>query len=765
MARVYQIAFELGAQIAGSFSKSMTSAAGSVNALSARVNELNGQARDISALTNLRQSVGETSREYTKAHNRVTELARAMRESENPSKEMRREFEQAKRQASGLKQKLTEQRTELRQLNTQMGTAGTSTQQLSRRQQELAASAEKARKAQASLGKTMDQIEANNQRRANLRGQLFDAVALAGSLAAPVKLAADWEQSLAELNKVANATPDELNSIAQSAVDLAVATGQAREGIIGAYTAAAQAGFARDEWGKFAEVSAKMGVAFDTTGDVAGEMLKAWRSGMALTMDEAEDLAAAANHLANNMNATALDIGQVMQRQGAIFRSAGLGAADAAALSGALLSAGASPEIAATAGKNFVLALVKGAAATKKQKEVLGALGFSPTDLAREMQEAPREAITAVLNALGDLDAEEQTAAMTQLFGSESVGAISPLLANMDNLANAFALVGDRAQYATSLEDEFAAMQGTTLNQLNKAREGVKAMATAVGSVLLPPINALMSTLAPIFLYVAGLAQKFPLLTKVIVGTAAALIAIKVAAIAGGYAWTFLVGGVLQVTKVLKMARTAMLLMNAAMFANPIGLIIAGIAALIAIGYVLVKNWDTVKDVFMNFTPLGWIMKGITAAWDWLKSLNWSEIGANLLNTLVSGIKSVAMAPVNAVKDVLDKVRDFLPFSDAKVGPLSELTRSGQAIMSTLQEGIESGPDLTTPLSARMGSAVGGGGSAGGGIVVNYTPTVNVDGGQGDVAGQVQMGLEAANADLEARLRHLMARQERLSYA
>src|SRR5690606_36436722 len=241
---------------------------------------------------------------------------------------------------------------------------------------QLAAAAKKAGAAQERLQKITAAQQANKAARDNYRGQMLDAVGLAASLGTPIKLAADWEQSLAELNKVANATPEELAAIGKEATALAVSTGVAREGIIGAYTAAAQAGFAREEWAKFAEVSAKLGVAFDTTGDQAGEMLKAWRSSMGLTMDQATELAAAANHLANNMNATALDIGDVLQRQGAVFKSAGLSDSQGAALAAAMLSGGAASEVAATASKNFIMALTKGGSATNTQKAALAMLGF-----------------------------------------------------------------------------------------------------------------------------------------------------------------------------------------------------------------------------------------------------------------------------------------------------------------------------------------------------------------------------------------------------
>jgi phage-related protein len=64
---------------------------------------------------------------------------------------------------------------------------------------------------------------------------------------------------------------------------------------------------------------------------------------------------------------------------------------------------------------------------------------------------------------------------------------------------------------------------------------------------------------------------------------------------------------------------------NAAMNANPIGLIILAIAAVIAIVVLLVKNWDTVSAA-------------ATAAWEWIKGI-WSVAWAWLDENVVQPIK------------------------------------------------------------------------------------------------------------------------------
>lgn len=84
-------------------------------------------------------------------------------------------------------------------------------------------------------------------------------------------------------------------------------------------------------------------------------------------------------------------------------------------------------------------------------------------------------------------------------------------------------------------------------------------------------------------------------------------------------------------------------------------------------------------------------------------SINLFESGAKLMATFADGIKSLAMAPMEAVTGALTWVRNLLPFSDAKTGPLSTLTLSGTRMMTTLGEGVNAGAPT---LLARVSGAV-----------------------------------------------------------
>ena len=58
------------------------------------------------------------------------------------------------------------------------------------------------------------------------------------------------------------------------------------------------------------------------------------------------------------------------------------------------------------------------------------------------------------------------------------------------------------------------------------------------------------------------------------------------------------------------------------------------------------------------------------------------------MTTIASGIRSAMSVPYEAAKSVLSRLRRLLPFSDAKEGPLSTLSRSGAAMLEAFSSGI-----------------------------------------------------------------------------
>jgi len=70
------------------------------------------------------------------------------------------------------------------------------------------------------------------------------------------------------------------------------------------------------------------------------------------------------------------------------------------------------------------------------------------------------------------------------------------------------------------------------------------------------------------------------------------------------------------------------------------------------------------------------------------------DAGWGLITAFANGIRDAFGRALSAVKDGLGKVRNMLPFSDAKEGPLSDITLSGRRFSETFAKGIIQGSDL-----------------------------------------------------------------------
>ena len=100
-----------------------------------------------------------------------------------------------------------------------------------------------------------------------------------------------------------------------------------------------------------------------------------------------------------------------------------------------------------------------------------------------------------------------------------------------------------------------------------------------------------------------------------------------------------------------------------------------------SIGQGVAQKFTAVQTAFSN--GIETIKSKVSGAVSWFFTS-----GQRVVTTFANGIKSAFGNAVNAVKGGLQKIRNMLPFSDAKTGPLSTLTLSGQRTMTTYAHGL-----------------------------------------------------------------------------
>lgn len=298
----------------------------------------------------------------------------------------------------------------------------------------------------------------------------------------------EFESAFADVRKVLSDKLDEteLEGLRQTIIGLSGELPVTAEGLAQIAAAAGQASIPAEELARFTEFAAKGAVAFDASTDEIGSAAAKLRTGLGLTQDEVESLFGSINELSNNFAATAPQVLDIEKRVGALAKTVGFTAQETAALATALVASGADARVAATGIKNLATRLGAGEAATDKQLGAFEKLGLEATDLAQRLQEDAGAAVVDVFERIASLDKATQAGVLSDLFTRESVGAIGPLLGNLDTLRDALEVAKDETRALSSVQEEFEVRSATTANALQLAKNAAVAFGIQLGDELSP---------------------------------------------------------------------------------------------------------------------------------------------------------------------------------------------------------------------------------------------------------------------------------------
>lgn len=442
-------------------------------------------------------------------------------------------------------------------------------------------------------------------------GDIAGGGAFAMPFIAGAKAAIAFESKMADVKKVMDfdkgQEAQQFAAMNKDVLALSRELPMAAEGIASIYAAGGQSGIARGELKAFATDAIKMGVAFDQTADESGKMMATWRTSFKMGQSQVVDLADKINYLGNTGPATTKQISGIVTKIGPLGEVAGMASGQIAAMGATLAGVGVEEDVAATGMKNFMLALTAGSAATKAQSETFKALRMDSKQVAVGMQKDSEGTIMKVLQAVSKVDKAKQAAVLSQLFGKESIGAIAPMLTNLELLQGNFKKVADAQAYAGSMDKEYASRAATTENNLQLLKNRTTELGIAIGSALLPAINDGVGAFGPLITTAADFVAANPWMIKGLLGAAAAFVGLRLA----------VMGGVV-----------AMKLLGAVTSMSPVGLFVRGIALLAG---ALIANWSSVAPFF----EACWDKIGEYAAfgWEMLKTVfGWTPLGMVINN-------------------------------------------------------------------------------------------------------------------------------------
>jgi len=474
----------------------------------------------------------------------------------------------------------------------------------------------------------------------------FSDVVTGGALAAPfiagAAAAIEFESALADVKKVVNFdTPGQFKQMGEDIGKMSERLPMAANDIAKIVAAGGQSGIAREELLGFAEAAVKMGIAFDQSADESGSMMATWRTAFKMTQTDVVGLADRINYLGNTGPANTKQISAIVTEVGSLGEVAGLSSGQIAALGATMAGVGVKQDVAATGIKNFMLAMTKGSAATKSQTEAYKALRLDSKRVAVAMQKDAQGTMLDLLKRISQVDKAKRPALLTNLFGSESISAITPLLTNLELLESNLQKVGDASKYAGSMDTEYASRAATTANNLQLLRNAAASVARSVGNALLPGINAVVDSLRPMIAYAAELIQANPQLVRGLAIAGGAFTALRVAVFA---------------------ATVATRVLGVAFAATPVGIIAVAIAAAAGL---IVANWETIGPFF---TALWELIKALATPFvEFMKGVfDWSPLG--LLIKHWSPITAFFKGLWEGVKPYLEPILSFFGLEDGGVG-------------------------------------------------------------------------------------------------
>ncbi len=608
---------------------------------------------------------------------------------------------------------------------------------------------------QAKLLKIAANADRVRQRGEELRASGTGTIVTGAAMAAPgvfaAKQAMTFESAMADVRKVVNFdTPRQFAQMSEDITDMSTHIPMAAEGLAQIVAAAGRAGIARKELLTFAQDAAQMGIAFDSTAEDAGAMMAKWRTAFGMSQNDVRGLADKINALTNTYGGNVGAVAGITTRIGALGKVAGLAAPQIAAMGQLMNAVGVEEEIAATGIKNLVLSMTKGTAATKMQREAFAALGLDASNVAEAMQKDAGGAITDLLARIRKLPKAQQASMLTQLFGSESVAAIAPLLASFDKLQANFALVGDKAKYAGSMQREYLARIATTEGATGLAVNALKAVNITLGTMLLPTITAAAQKVVVIANAVRGWAREHPQLAKGLFMTYMAISGLVIGLGAAKFAFGMFLAPVAMALKWLPMIWRVLGLVRIGLMALG-GPVLAVVAVLGVAAWLIYRNWDKIKAAFS--AGVAWV-KGVFAGLPgWLKTMG-SMMMQGLLMTLNPAILAVRLVAI--AKSGITAFKNYFGIKS----PSRLMMGMGGFITEGLARGIDrgSGQPVSAARSMAKGvagasmasaslamAATGGGAGTGAGTAMQFgTVNITINAAPGQSPQDIAAAVEAA---------------------
>ena len=399
-------------------------------------------------------------------------------------------------------------------------------------------------------------LELERGSREKMRSEVMGVVASVGTVIMPIKVAMDFESSMAEVRKVVDFdTPQQFKQMGDDLLQMTHRIPMTGRELAQIAASGGRLGIARKDIAGFTETVSKMSVAFDMAAEEAGDSMAKLANVYEIPIAQIGRLGDAINHLSNSSPAKAENIINALERVGGVAKQFGLTELQTASLANAFISLGRRPEVAATAINGMLTKLATADRQGKKFQTALKAIGTSAQELKANIAKNGEQALVDFLKQLNKLPKADQMGTLVDLFGLEYADDVAVLAGSVETYEKSIRALKETGSdgkplFAGSMDKEFAARSATTANNVQLLKNQLMHLAISIGSVMLPAVNSLVAGLKPWVDYFIRLSEAHPELVQNVYKLIAALVGFKAGSLIVRYLFSFLTTGALQLGSV-----------------------------------------------------------------------------------------------------------------------------------------------------------------------------------------------------------------------
>ena len=475
---------------------------------------------------------------------------------------------------------------------------------------------------------------------------------------ASVKTAADFEAAMSKVAAVSGATGSDLEALSKKAREMGSKTKFSASEAAEAMNYMAMAGWKTEDMLSGIEgvmnLAAASGEDLATTSDIVTDALTAFGLSAQDSGHFADVLAAASS----NANTNVSMMGETFKYCAPIAGALGFSVEDTAEAIGLMANAGIKST---QAGTSLRTSMTNLSGDVKICGDNIGEVTVATTNADGSMRDLS-DILADCRTAFSGLSESEKATAAESLVGKNAMSGFLALMnAGEGDIAKLSGAIDNCNGAAQSMADT---MNNNLEGQLTILKSQLQELAISFGEILLPAVKKIVGWVQGFIDVLNSLPDgvKETIVTVALIAAALGPVLIIIGKIITAVGTIMTI--VPKVVGVIKAVKTAFLALNATMLANPIVLIIAAIAALVAAFIYLWNNcdefrqfwidlWESIKEIAVAVWEA--LKEFFGAAWEFIKTTAetvWNAL-ASFFTGLWEGIKNTFTTVVNAISNFL----------------------------------------------------------------------------------------------------------------